>query len=51
MKLGLYEKYYKLGFEHLINKKYFRLHKPNVITDIFYLSLITLVITISYIVF
>jgi len=50
MKSGLYHRYYKLGFEHYINKHYLKLHKPNVITDVFYISLIGMVITVALIV-
>jgi len=47
MKHGLYHKYYKLGLEHFINKHYLKLHSPDLITDIFYMSLIGLVLVIS----
>lgn len=47
MKTGLYNKYYKLGFEHLVNKHYLRLHSPNVVTDLFYIALMATIITIT----
>ena len=47
MKAGLYHKYYKLGLEHYINKHYLKLHKPNVIIDIFYIGLIATIIAIA----
>ncbi len=47
MKTGIYNKYYKLGFEHYINKNYLHLQRPDVQTDIFYLAVIGAVIIAS----
>lgn len=47
MKAGIYNKYYKLGFEHYINKHYLHLHRPDVQTDIFYLAVIGIVLVTS----
>lgn len=47
MKTGIYNKYYKLGLEHIINKHYLHLHRPDVQTDIFYLAVIGAVILTS----
>ncbi len=50
MKTGLYNKYYKLGFEHIVNKHYMKLHRPNIVTDVFYIALIVSIITIALLV-
>lgn len=42
-----YEEFYKLGFGHLIFKKFIGLKKPQMRQRIFYLSLITGLIFIS----
>lgn len=47
MKTGFYNKYYKLGLEYFINKKFFGLHKPNAYTELFYLALIAFIIVIA----
>tara|TARA_Y100001935_G_scaffold217449_1_gene189688 strand:- start:136115 stop:136270 length:156 start_codon:yes stop_codon:yes gene_type:complete len=44
MKTGLYDKYYKLGFEHFINKKIMGLHKTRKGTEILYFLLIAFVL-------
>ncbi len=47
MKAGIYNKYYKLGIEHYINKHYLHLSRPDVRTDIFYMAIIGAVIVTS----
>ncbi|MBO6522320.1 MAG: hypothetical protein JJ971_00715 [Balneolaceae bacterium] len=47
MKKSLYNTYYKFGLEYFINKKLLGLHKPNATTNIFYLGLILVIITIA----
>ena len=47
MKDKLFEPYYKLGFNHFIYKKLMHLKKPQKETQRFYLTLITLILTIS----
>lgn len=42
-----YERYYKLGFEHYINKYILHLKKPNRKTDIFYLLLIAILLLVA----
>ncbi|MGB0346127.1 MAG: hypothetical protein ACPGGA_01505 [Balneolaceae bacterium] len=49
MKTGLYNKYYKLGLEHFVNKNYFKLHRPNLKTDVFYIALMATIITVALI--
>ncbi len=44
MKSGTYNRYYKLGLEHFVNKHLMKLQKPNVTTDMFYISLMTAII-------
>lgn len=47
MKKTLYNKYYKLGLEHFINKQLLGLHKPNKFTNMFYFTIILLVIVLA----
>lgn len=47
MKPTLYNKYYKLGLEHFINKSIFGLHKPHTATNVTYFTLMLLVIVIA----
>ncbi len=47
MKTSLYNNYYKLGLEHFINKRLLGLHKPTLYTNVFYLSLIVIIISIA----
>ncbi len=49
MKTGLYNRYYKLGLEHFINRKLLGLHKTDILTEVFYLSVILLVIVLAQI--
>ncbi len=47
MKSSLYNKYYKLGLEHFINKQVLGLHKPSGSTNAVYFTLILMVIVIG----
>ena len=47
MKKTLYNRYYKLGLEHYINKYLLGLKKPDLKTDVFYLSLIVMILVIG----
>lgn len=47
MKPGTYNKYYKLGLEHFVNKHFMNLQKPSLITDVFYMTLMILIITVT----
>ena len=49
MKTSLYNRYYKLGLEHFINKNILHLHKPNISTNVFYLAVILTVIAFAQI--
>lgn len=44
MKTKLYDKYYKLGFDHFMFKKVMGLHKPDKSITIFYSGVIVLTI-------
>lgn len=47
MKSSLYNRYYKLGLEHFINKKLFGLHKPTVATNVTYFVLMLVVVIVA----
>lgn len=47
MKTSLYNKYYKLGFEHFINKEVFGLHKPNLATNLVYFVMMVSIIVLA----
>ena len=49
MKDKLFDPYYKRGFDHFVFKKLLRLKRPKTATQIFYLSLITAIITVAII--
>ncbi|MEQ9309675.1 MAG: hypothetical protein RLN90_09485 [Balneolaceae bacterium] len=44
MKYSLYNRYYKLGLEHFINKNLFGLHKPSLATNVTYLVLMLVIV-------
>lgn len=46
----LFEPYYKLGFNHFINKKLMRLKKPKKEIQVFYLGLITVILSLALII-
>lgn len=48
MKDKLFEPYYKQGFDHFVFKKLLHLRKPGKETQIFYLTLIAVIISISF---
>lgn len=49
MKDKLFEPYYKLGFNHFVNKRILHLKKPKKDVQRFYLTLIGLILSISII--
>lgn len=51
MKAKIYEKYYKLGFDHMMYKDIMGLKKPKTRTKTFYLILIVVLIAIGLLVF
>ena len=50
MRAKLYEKYYKLGFDHYIFKNIFGLHKPDKGIKRFYYTIIGLALIIGFII-
>ena len=48
---SLYEKYYKLGLEHFVNKRMLGLHRPDKVTNALYFGLMVVVIAVAYIAF
>ena len=47
MRAKIYEKYYKLGFDHMMFKEVMGLKKPRKHTKRFYLSLIVVVLILT----
>lgn len=50
MRAKLYEKYYKLGFDHFIFKNLFGLHKPDKAVKRFYYTIIALALLVGTVV-
>lgn len=50
MRAKLYEKYYKLGFDHYIFKNIFGLHKPDKNVKRFYYAIIVTAITVGFLI-
>ena len=47
MKKTIYNQYYKLGFEHYINKYVLGLSKPDIKTDVFYFGLMAAIVLVA----
>ncbi|MCH2448619.1 MAG: hypothetical protein MK198_00605 [Gracilimonas sp.] len=50
MRAKLYEKYYKLGFDHYIFKNIFGLHKPDKNVKRFYYAIIATAVMVGFLI-
>lgn len=51
MRAKIYERYYKRGFDHMINKGVLQLKKPKKDVQIFYLAIMAIAIVAALLIF